>query len=63
MKDREMKRAKEVIEKGDGRHMYTMEQLLFRLSIKIWLIFLHSFNLSKYFGEFLGIILILFLLL
>lgn len=35
MKDREMKRAKEVIEKGDGRHMYTMEQLLFRLSIKI----------------------------
>ena len=33
MKDREMKRAKEVI--GDGTHMYTMEQLLFRLSIKI----------------------------
>ena len=31
MKDREMKRAKEVIEKGDGRHMYTMEQLLFRV--------------------------------
>ena len=35
MKDREMKIAKEVIEKGEGNHMYTGEQLLFRLSIQI----------------------------
>ena len=35
MKEREMKIAKEVIEKGEGKHMYTGEQLLFRLSIQI----------------------------
>lgn len=35
MKEREMKIAKEMIEKGVGEHRYDRDQILFRLSIEI----------------------------